>query len=365
MAIAKTSTTSLTRGGTIKASSAASGGAAGSNSAYSGSTGISGGRTSGAQGRGASGSGAASTPSLGQSLLDDTIFAPADSSSSGLKSVSSQRHGKQLVILQDSLVQSSVALLRELIARATQRNHAVLLVSVLRRPETYLDGTAAAARGVTSVDATMLANAYAGEDDGAIKSTAELAERIKAGLTSLNANATKTIVVIDSLNAISRAAGDAGLGSVSRVVRETLSAIGSSSRLVVGVQMGGVETSVSAGLLTALHSPLIWGPTSSITGSSSTTSGGTILSATLHPPALFRHIIKQYGLKPPSSSAAVRRALAFSGSHDVEDEAEEVDVRFWDVLRNVASRGPLGVPSYEAGGGAQGGGVANLRLLKD
>ncbi len=115
----------LSRGGTIKASSVSNSGtsATGSRAANTGGT---------TSSSGMRGGGAASTPSLGQSLLDDIVFAPADGSSSGLKSVSSQRHGKQLVVLQDCVVQSSTSLMRDLIALAIQRNQTVLLVSALR-----------------------------------------------------------------------------------------------------------------------------------------------------------------------------------------------------------------------------------------
>lgn len=318
----------LERGGTIKARSAsgAAGGTAtgGAKASSVGSTG------------GGRGGGTASTPSLGQSLLDDTIFAPAEGSASGLKGVSSHRHAKQLVILQDSVVQSSVSLMRELIARTAQRNHGVLLVSTLRRPETYLDGISNAER-VATIDATMLANLYTA-DANVVDSVSQLISRIEAELTSLNARVTKTTVLIDSLNAIAHADSVAG---ASKVVRETLVKLGSSCRLVVGLQMGGVEASTCSALLAALHSPLIWGPGSS---------AGTILSATLHPSALLRHIVKQFGLKPPSSSLFVRRALGVQAG----EEGDQVDMRFWDVLRNVASRGPMGVAAYEAGGGAQG-----------
>ncbi|SPO31832.1 related to MAP kinase [Ustilago trichophora] len=338
----------LSRSGTIKASSAASnGGGGGSSAGYSGS-GQSGGASSGRMSSGRAGAGAASTPSLGQSLLDDSVFAPAEGSSSGLKSVSSQRHGKQLVILQDSLVQSSVSLMREVISRSVKRNHAVLLISTLRQPSTYLDGVFAADR-IATVDATTLGNAYAA-DERNTGSISELTERIRGELAALNAGVSKTTVLIDSLNSIVHVEQEAGIASASKVARETLASIGASSRLIVGLQMGGIEAATCATLLSALHSPLIWGPTSA-TAAASSAAGGTVLSATIHPPALLRHILKQYGLKPPSSSNAVQKALLGSDGDEREDE---VDVRFWDLLRNVASRGPMGVPAYEAGGGAQG-----------
>ncbi|SOV09854.1 related to MAP kinase [Ustilago sp. UG-2017a] len=331
----------LSRSDTIKASSHSSRGAV--TGAATSSSVPSGRATSGRGG----GGGVASTPSLGQSLLDDIMFAPADGSSSGLKSVSSHRYGKQLVILQDSLVQSSTPLIRELIARSAQRNHPVLLVSTLRRPETYLDGIAA--ERVATIDATTLANAY---DPDAIKSTNELTERIKTQLSSLNASTTKTTVIIDSLNVVSHVQQN-GVAGTSKLVREALSSIGASGKFIVGLQMGGVETSTCAALISALHSPLIWG-SSSLTSAAAGGAGGTVLSTTIHPPALLRHIFKQYTLKPPSSSSAVRRALDFAD----EGQEEEVDVRFWDVLRNVASRGPMGVAEYEAGGHVPGWWVA-------
>ncbi|TKY86870.1 hypothetical protein EX895_004158 [Sporisorium graminicola] len=294
-------------------------------------------------------SGAASTPSLGQSLLDDTVFAPVDGPSNGLKSVSSQRHGKQLVVLQDSIVQSSVSLMREMIGRSARRNHALLVVAALRQPETYLDGIDA--KRVAVIDATGLCNVFAAEAE-ATPSVQQLIDRIGGQLSALNANMSKTTVFIDSLSAIARAAADeGGIASASRLVRETLGRVGASSRVVVGVQLGGEEASTSAGLLSSLHSPLIWGSPTASSTTSAAAPGGTVLSATIHPPALVRHIVKQYSLKPPSTSLSVRRALGFD---DGDDEAEEVDARFWDVLRNVAARGPMGVAAYEAGGGTQG-----------
>ncbi|KAJ1018575.1 hypothetical protein NDA16_004857 [Ustilago loliicola] len=336
----------LPRNGTIKASSHSSGGASGTAGAST-SSGVASGRGS----NGRSGCGAASTPSLGQSLLDDIMFAHADGSSSGLKSVSSHRHGKQLVILQDSLVQSSTALVRELIARSAQRNHPVLLVSTLRRSETYLDGIQAAAERVATIDATTLGNVY---ETDAIRLSTELVDRIKSELSNLNANVTKTTVIIDSLNAIAHS--EQGVAGASKLVRETLGSIGASGRLIVGLQMGGTEASTCAALISALHSPLIWGSnTANSAAAAGAGGGGTVLAATLHPPALLRHIIKQYTLKPPSSSTAVRKAL---GLADGEEAEEDVDVRFWDVLRNVANRGPMGVAPYEVGGGASGWWVA-------
>uniref|UniRef100_V5EUX2 Mitogen-activated protein kinase n=2 Tax=Kalmanozyma brasiliensis (strain GHG001) TaxID=1365824 RepID=V5EUX2_KALBG len=286
--------------------------------------------------------GSASTPSLGQSLLDDMLFAPADGSSSGLKSVSSQRHGKQLVVLQDSIVQSSVSLMRDMIARSTQRNHAVLLVTTLRSPATYLDGHAS--DKVAVIDATMLGDVFAVDAGDAVKTIDELVERIRTQLSALSANMTKTTVVIDSLNAVAHAAGEeTGVAMTSKLVRETLGSVGASSRVIVGLQMGGVEASTHAGLLSTLHSPLIW-------GAASAGSGGTLLSVAIHAPALLRHVYKQYGLKPPCTPAASRRVLGLDGG----DDADEVDTRFWDVLKNVASRGPMGIAAYEAGGGTQG-----------
>lgn len=337
----------LSRGGTIKASSHSSGGASGS-AGTSTSSGIGSGRASGGR---SGGGGAASTLSLGQSLLNDIMFAPADGSSSGLKSVSSHRHGKQLVILQDSLVQSSTALVRELIARSVQRNHPVLLVSTLRRPETYIDDVPSAAERVVTIDATTLGNLY---DTGAITSSKELADRIKSELSSLNANVAKATVIIDLLNAIAHL--EQGVAGASKLVSETLGSIGASGRLIVGLQMGGVEASTCAALVSALHSPLIWGSAPATSAAAAGSVGaGTVLSATLHAPALLRHIVKQYSLKPASSSTAVGKAL---GLADSGEEEEEVDVRFWDVLRNVANRGPMGIASYQAGGGASGWWVA-------
>ncbi|CDU21996.1 related to MAP kinase [Sporisorium scitamineum] len=332
----------LSRSSTVKAYSASTGAGGGASSGVS-SRASSGPSSAAAGGRG---SGAASTPLLGQSLLDDTVFAPADGSSSGLKSASSQRHGKQLVVLQDSIVQSSVSLMRELIGRSSRRNHGVLLVAALRQPETYLDGIDA--ERVAVIDATQLGNVFAAEQE-AIPSIQELVGRIRSHLSALNANVTKTTVVIDSLSAIAHSVADkGGVAAASQLARETLGLVGASSRVVVGIQLGGAEASTSAGLLSSLHSPLIWGSTSLTT---SAAAGGTVLSATIHPPALIRHIVKQYSLKPPSTSSGVWRALGFDGG---DDEADEVDARFWDVLRNVAARGPLGVAAYEAGGGTQG-----------
>ncbi len=270
--------------------------------------------------------GAASTSSIGQSMLDDVLFAPADGASSGLKSVSSQRQGKQLVVVQDSVVQSSVQLLRELVRRASLRNHTVVFVATLRRPETYLDALGDAA--VAAIDATALGDVYT-DDASALGSVGQLRERIRSELGRLGGGAAKLMVVVDSLNAVVRASS---VAQASGLVRETLGGIGASSRLVVGMQTGGVEASTCAGLVAALHSPLIWG---------SASTAGTVLTATLHAPALVRHLIKQYGLRPPSSS---------SGS----DGEDEVDARFWEVLRNVSARGPMGIAAYEAGGGAQG-----------
>lgn len=298
---------------------------------------------------GARSAGAASTPSLAQSLLNDMLFAPAEGSLSGLKSANAQRHGKQLVVLQDSIVQSSTGLMRDLIRRSVQRNHAVLLVAARRQPRTYLDGICIGAVRVAILDATTLGNTFAADEE-AVKSTQELIECISASLSELNASASKTTVVIDSLNAIAHAAADhGGVRMASILVRETLSLVGASSRLVVGLQMGGVEASTSAGLLSSLHSPLIWGSCAASTIPAA--AGGTVLSATIHSPALLRHLVKQYGLKPPSTSTSVRRALGFD---DGDDDGEQVDARFWDVLRNVASRGPMGVASFEAGGGTIG-----------
>ena len=341
----------LSRSATIKAATSGGNtpsGGAGSHSS-SASSGASGPRAS----RGGRGGGAAaSTSSLGQSLLDDIIFAPADSSAGSLKSVSSQRHGRQLVILQDSLVQSSVRLMREVIARTIQRDHAVLLVTALHRPQTFIDGTISGR--VAIIDAASLGNVYQ-PDEAATRTVNKLVERIRSELAAFNSSVSKTTVLIDSLNAIAHAAAhDGGVASASKVVRETLGSVGASSRLVVGIQLGGVEASTSAGLLASLHSPLIWGPSNPAAIASGSAAGGTVLSATIHPPALLRHIWKQYGLKPPSSSPSVSKVLGFSSGIDEELDKEEVDARFWDVLRNVASRGPMGVAAYEAGGGAAG-----------
>ncbi|GAC97394.1 MAP kinase [Pseudozyma hubeiensis SY62] len=336
----------LSRSSTIKALAASDSVSGGGGSSRAPPASLPSSSTSGVGGRA---SGAASTPSLAQSLLDDTLFAPADGSSSGLKSANSQRHGKQLVILQDSIVQSSVSLVRELIARSTQRNQAVLLVSTLRQAETYLDGIDAG--NVASIDATLLGNTFAPNGE-AIKTSQELIDRITAKLAQLNANVSKTTVIIDSLNAIAHAeATTGGIVVASRVVRETLALIGGSSRLVVGLRLGGVDASTSAGLLSSLHSPLIWGNSAASTASSAAGAGGTVLSVTVHSPALLRHVFKQYSLKPPSTSSAVKRVLGFDAGEDGE---EEVDARFWDVLRNVANRGPMGVAGYEAGGGVEG-----------
>ncbi|SNX88066.1 related to MAP kinase [Melanopsichium pennsylvanicum] len=333
----------LSSGGTIKASScvtAHSSGVAGGGSGgkHNSTSGASSGKAGGGGGS------SASTPSLGQSLLNDTLFVPADGSSSGLKSVSSNRHGRQLVILQDSLVQSSTALMRQLIYRSSQRDHGFLLISTLRAPQTYLDGLPASER-ITTVDATTLGNPYVADKVGSVN---DLVSRIQADLAALNANVSKTTVLIDSLNVVAHT--EFGVVGASKLVRETLSSIGASSRLIVGLQMGGVEASTCASLLSALHSPLIWGPSTIAAGSGG--SGGTVLSATIHAPALLKHIFKAYSLKPPSSCQSVQKALDIL-SNDA-GQGTEVDTRFWDVLRNVASRGPWGVAPYEVGGGSSG-----------
>lgn len=316
-----THTKHATSPGPVAVSQAAVSGGTGGSTSQSSSGSASASRAQG----GSRAAGAASTSSIGQSLLDDVMFAPAEGASSGLKSVSSQRQGKQLVVVQDSVVQSSVQLLRELVRRAALRNHTVVLVAALRRPETYLDALGDGA--VATIDATGLGDVYR-DDASALSSVEQLRERLRSELGRLGSGAAKTMVVVDSLNAVVRASS---VAQASVLVRETLGGMCASSRLVVGMQTGGVEASTCAGLVAALHSPLIWG---------SASTAGTVLTATLHAPALVRHLFKQYGLRPPSSSG--------------RDGEDEVDARFWEVLRNVSARGPMGIAAYEAGGGAQG-----------
>ncbi|KAI3486724.1 hypothetical protein L1887_49674 [Cichorium endivia] len=236
--------------------------------------------------------GAASTSSIGQSLLDDVMFAPAEGASSGLKSVSSQRQGKQLVVVQDSVVQSSVQLLRELVRRAALRSHTVVLVAALRRPETYLDALGDGA--VATIDATGLGDVYT-DDASALSSVEQLRERMRSELGRLGGGAAKTMVVVDSLNAVVRASSVAQANGRRRGkhMRRACGSAAFATHLGLGVDGSWCDTC--------------------------------------------------------SSSTDFGRRLAPAG-----DGEDEVDARFWEVLRNVSARGPMGIAAYEAGGGAQG-----------
>ncbi|PWZ00365.1 Pkinase-domain-containing protein [Testicularia cyperi] len=306
--------------------------------------------------------GLASTSSLGRALLDDAAIVHTDGSSAKLKGGPSHRHGKQLVILQDSLVLSSVRLMRELILRTLRRQQRVLVVAAQRSVSVYLDNISA--EHVAVIDATSLGDVYAPNPMLSLK---DLARRIADQIHYLG-HATKVTVLIDSLDRVADVIGEEGVQGTIGLVRDTISALGGSSRLVVGIA-ADAHASTSAALLASLHSSLIWAAGREHRSDGlgvAAPSTGTVMTARLHSPALLRHIVKSYGIKPPSTSAGAWDAVASDAFMDEraggtitaatlsDTDAEASDARFWEVLRNISTRGPLGIPSYEAGGGAPG-----------
>lgn len=119
------------------------------------------------------------------------------------------------------------------------------------------------------------------------------------------------------------------------------------SRLVVGLD-SDPSTSASK-LAAALHSPQTWASHDPVHDA---LPGPPWSHATVwvrvQPPALLQHIHKTYGLLPPSSGHATRRA-AFeeAGLPDTHAAAPATDtapdMRFWTVLHNCTRRGPLGL----------------------
>ncbi|KAN0062616.1 hypothetical protein ACQY0O_005149 [Thecaphora frezii] len=323
---------------------------------------------------GSGGGQGASTPSLAQGLLDNLAIVPASGSSSSVAGHASQRYSKQLVLVQDGLLQSSAGFLGQLIQRSAEKAQPTLLVSVLRPPSTYL--RPCDVRHVTVLDGNSYCQGYTedraqddydDDDDGVLDlgTCKRIAQAILAKLGRIHTQARLTIV-IDSLDTIAQESAD-GIEGAYNLVRTLLGRMNVFARLVVGFQ--GDSAATSAALVSALSTPLVWGARSDGTAAGAAT--GTILTARLHAPAVMRYIYRNYGLRPPSSSAAIAKALASDSSAarsmeaagsifggDNVDGAEsgetEADVRFWDVLRNTASRGALGIPAYESGGGTGG-----------
>ncbi|WFD22773.1 hypothetical protein MEQU1_001450 [Malassezia equina] len=118
------------------------------------------------------------------------------------------------------------------------------------------------------------------------------------------------------------------------------------SRLVVGVDS---DPSASASALAAaLHSPQTWASHDPVHDA---LPGPPWSHATVwvrvHPPALLQHIHKTYGLVPPSSNEATRRASFEEAGQPLSTDASASpsapDMRFWTVLHNCTRRGPLGL----------------------
>lgn len=314
-----------------------------------------------------------STPSLGQGLLDNVNVTPASGSSSNVTSLSSHRQSKQLIILQDGLMQSCAGLVAEIIGRNSLKGHPTLLLSALHGASTYLQQ--ARLDTVTVLDATSYCAGYGPDSDDqglSLKSCRRVAEAVVAKLDALQAQSRLTIV-IDSLDTIAEQSED-GIEGAYTLVRTVLATMNAYSRLIVGVQNDA--PAVSSALLSAFNSPLVWGSTfrrsSADADGASAAASGTIITARLHPPAVMRFIHRNYGLRPPSTSAAVARALASEYSHteaasagadDVSGD-DAADARFWDLLRSISNRGALGIPSHEAGGGT-GGWWADGSILAD
>ncbi|EPQ31257.1 uncharacterized protein PFL1_01442 [Pseudozyma flocculosa PF-1] len=319
-----------------------------------------------------SGGTGASTPSLGQGLLDNVAIAPASSASTSGHGV--QRHSKQLVLVQDGLLQSSAGLLAQMIARAADKAQPTLLVTILRHPSTYVRPRDM--RHVTLLDGSSRSDGYCEEDDGEGRSAFGLAswkgvaQAVLAKLGRMGAQNRLTIM-IDSLDTLVEQSRD-GVEGAFNLVRTLLGKLSALGRLVVGFQ--GDSSSTSAALVSALNTNLVWSASNDggDAASTSAAASGTILTARLHAPAVMRYIYRNYGLRPSSSSAAVFRALhpsEVSGAReklsddttwsDLEGIGEghqesDADARFWEILRNTSSRGALGIPAYEGGGGTAG-----------
>ncbi|KAK0546307.1 hypothetical protein OC846_004959 [Tilletia horrida] len=241
-----------------------------------------------------------------------------------------------LVLLQDSLVQSSVPVLREILARCLSPSSdpsppgfggsaTALLVSVLRDPKLYLPNDASLNRkaiqdgrllvldghswipefGITSSSSSFPSSSSLATDT--FESTEDGLSKVCSILATIG-KTTRVTVIIDSLDELAdRSKG--GAYEALKTVSSVLGALNGFSRLVTSIKLESAGPR-SQGLYESVCSPAVWPPS---TGEAETYRGTTTVIR-VHPRGFISHIYNTYGLRPPSTSSTVASAL--ESEHD-------------------------------------------------
>lgn len=239
---------------------------------------------------------------------------------------------KQLVVVEGSLVQSPLGVLHEMVLRAEARACTSIVLCFEHEPGWAGSGELTKVLDWRHTPQTALDS---------------IRDAVHAALAT--APEARVTLVVDSLDAL--------LDATQSTVREAyallsafLRALPHHSRLVLGSLVDAGANAQT--LASSLVSPQVWSGLEERYDAGPAWTHAT-LRVRLHPPALIRHLYKVYGLSPPTSSPALRRAaLAGAGSKEgVGEEPSAPDSRFWNVLHSVAGRGPLGTgtPGQDAG----------------
>jgi len=232
-------------------------------------------------------------------------------------------HTRSLVVLHDSLVQSAVPVVREIIARDLHSDSSthVILVAAQRRPSIYLPVTTQdGGKHITVFDGSRWVSDFSvdggtsssSEASRAFGSAADLLDLVLPALNAKN-NSERVTVVIDSLDGLAaRTSVQRSIREVTHLVGQLLGALNGFSRLIVGLRQSNPSPR-SAGLLEGITSPLIW-RTGNASNARADSGRGSTTIIRIHPPALIAHVHRTYGLRPPSTSPHV--AASLKSEHD-------------------------------------------------